>query len=88
MLIALPDGAEFVGALFGTLRIGAVVVMVNPGRSPQDLAVLFDTSRAGCVVVDAAVLIAAGVRSAAGCKVATDGRPRRLCRRTRSGACR
>ncbi len=56
VLIALPDGPEFVGALFGTLRIGAVVVMVNPGRSPQDLAALFDYSRAGCVVVDGAVL--------------------------------
>ena len=56
VLIALPDGVEFVGALFGTLKIGAVVVMVNPGRSPQDLAALFDYSRAGCVVVDAAVL--------------------------------
>ncbi|MFQ5350129.1 MAG: AMP-binding protein, partial [Thermoanaerobaculia bacterium] len=56
VLIALPDGAEFVGALFGTLRIGAVVVMVNPGRSPQDLAALFDYSRAGCAVVEATVL--------------------------------
>ena len=56
VLIALPDGAEFVGALFGALRIGAVVVMVNPGRSPQELAALFDYSRAGCVVVDGAVL--------------------------------
>jgi len=56
VLIALPDGAEFVGALFGTLKIGAVVVMVNPGRSPQDLAALFDYSRAGCVVVDGTVL--------------------------------
>ena len=56
VLIALPDGPEFVGALFGTLALGAVVVMVNPGRSPGDLATLFDYSRAGCVVVDGAVV--------------------------------
>ena len=55
VLIALPDGAELVGALFGGLKIGAVVVMVNPGRSPQDLAALIDYSRAGCLVVDGAV---------------------------------
>ena len=30
VLIALPDGEAYVAALFGTLRIGAVVVMVNP----------------------------------------------------------
>src|SRR5688572_7625621 len=30
VLIALPDGAAYVGALFGTLKLGAVVVMVNP----------------------------------------------------------
>src|SRR3989454_7957427 len=27
VMIALPDGPAFVGALFGTLKIGAVVVM-------------------------------------------------------------
>ncbi|MEE9245974.1 MAG: AMP-binding protein, partial [Gemmatimonadota bacterium] len=31
VIIALPDGPEFVAALFGVLKIGAVVVMVNPG---------------------------------------------------------
>ena len=30
VMIALPDGPEFVAALFGTLKLGAVVVMVNP----------------------------------------------------------
>src|SRR5262249_57526750 len=38
VLIALPDGAEYVGALFGTLKLGAVVVMVNPGLPAGDLA--------------------------------------------------
>jgi benzoate-CoA ligase len=55
VLVALPDGSEFVGALFGILKLGAVVVMVNPGRSPQELAALFDYSRAGCAIVDSAV---------------------------------
>src|SRR2546428_13805604 len=30
VIIALPDGPEFVAALFGTLQVGAVVVMVKP----------------------------------------------------------
>src|SRR5260370_12832605 len=30
VIIALPDGPEFVAALFGTLKVGAVVVLVNP----------------------------------------------------------
>src|SRR5512144_1568259 len=38
VLIALPDGAEFVGALFGTLKLGAVGVMVNPGLPAADFA--------------------------------------------------
>jgi acyl-CoA synthetase (AMP-forming)/AMP-acid ligase II len=29
-VLAPPDGLEFVAALFGTLKVGAVVVMVNP----------------------------------------------------------
>ena len=34
VIIALPDGPEYVGALFGVLKIGAVVVMVNPHLEP------------------------------------------------------
>ena len=30
VIVSLPDGPEFVAALFGTLKIGAVAVMVNP----------------------------------------------------------
>src|SRR5262245_12218899 len=30
VIIALPDSPEYVGALFGILKLGAVVVMVNP----------------------------------------------------------
>ena len=35
VIIALPDGPEFVAALFGVLKIGAVVVMVNPDLKPD-----------------------------------------------------
>src|SRR5262245_51742895 len=49
VLIALPDGPEFVGALFGTLAIGAVVVMVNPGLAPAEISQLLDYTRARAV---------------------------------------
>jgi len=35
VLIALPDSADFVAALFGTLRLGAVAVMVTPEAPPE-----------------------------------------------------
>src|SRR2546426_71218 len=57
VLIALPDGPEFVGALFGSLKLGAVGVMVNPALSEADAAQLLEYSRARAVVTsrDAAV---------------------------------
>ncbi len=50
VLIALPDGAEFVGALFGTLKLGAVVVMVNPGLPLEEVAHLLEYTRARAIV--------------------------------------
>ena len=35
--LSLPDGADFVGALFGTLKVGAVGVMVNPHLKPEEV---------------------------------------------------
>jgi benzoate-CoA ligase family protein len=55
VLIALPDGADYVGALFGILKIGAVVVMVNPGLPPDGMAAIVERSRARVAVVDPAV---------------------------------
>ena len=55
VMIALPDGPEWVGAFFGILKIGAVVVMVNPGLKPQAIAALFDYVEPGRVIVDASV---------------------------------
>ncbi len=50
VLIAMPDGAAYVGALFGTLKLGAVVVMVNPGLSDEDAARMLDYTRVRFVV--------------------------------------
>lgn len=38
VLLVLPDGAEYVGALFGILKLGAVVVMLNPELSRAEAA--------------------------------------------------
>ena len=64
VLIALPDGPDFVAALFGTLKLGAVVVMVNPGLPQADLENLIDYSRARAIVTHRDT--AASFRSAAG----------------------
>ncbi len=50
VLIGLPDGPEYVAALFGALKLGAVVVMVNPMLPAGDLAQLFDYTRARALV--------------------------------------
>ena len=54
IIIALPDDAPFVGALFGILRMGAVVVMVNPDLQPELLTYFFEYTRARAVFVDRA----------------------------------
>ena len=51
VLIALPDTVEFVGALFGALRIGAVAVMLNPELSQDHLEAVVAYSRATAAVV-------------------------------------
>src|SRR5438067_1306773 len=50
VMIALPDGPAFVGALFGTLKIGAVVVMVNPELKPEAIEYFYGYTRARVVV--------------------------------------
>ncbi len=69
VMIALPDGPDFVGAFFGILKLGAVAVMVNPGQAPDALGGILSYSRASAVVVDgssrrAVELAAAGVAAA------------------------
>lgn len=46
VLVALPDGPEYVAALFGILRVGAVVVMVNRELPPDQLRYFFEYTRA------------------------------------------
>ncbi len=51
VLIALPDTPEFVGALFGALKLGAVVVMANPGLPRAEIEYLLSYTRARALVV-------------------------------------
>lgn len=54
VLLALPDGADYVGALFGILRIGAVAVMVNPELGTEAMTTMIERSRAPVTIVAAA----------------------------------
>src|SRR5437867_2373080 len=51
VIVALPDGVDFVAALFGILRRGSVVVMVNPDTTPELLRYFFEYSRASAAFV-------------------------------------
>ena len=51
VLIVMPDGLEDVGALFGTLRLGAVAVLLNPGLTRTDLGGITALARAPAAVV-------------------------------------
>ncbi len=51
VLIVLPDGAEFVGAIFGVFRLGAVVVMLNPGLTSGAMAAIAATCRPDAALV-------------------------------------
>ncbi|WP_420442195.1 benzoate-CoA ligase family protein [Candidatus Palauibacter sp.] len=54
VLLALPDGPDFVGALFGALRIGAVVVMLNPYLRPGEISYFYRYTRGAVLLVDSA----------------------------------
>jgi benzoate-CoA ligase family protein len=51
VLLVLPDGVDFVAALFGVFRIGAVVVMLNPGLTVEAMTAIVDGSRAAATIV-------------------------------------
>jgi benzoate-CoA ligase family protein len=53
VIVALPDGPDFVAALFGVLRRGSVVVMVNPDAPPELLRYFFEYARATAAFVPA-----------------------------------
>lgn len=52
VFLALPDGADFVAALFGTLRAGGVVVMLNPELAADAVGALIDYLRPRLAIVD------------------------------------
>jgi len=51
VIVALRDGADYVAALFGILRRGAVVVMVNPDAPSELLQYFFEYTRATAAFV-------------------------------------
>ena len=51
VIISLPDGPEFVAALFGILKIGAVVVMVNPDLKLDAISYFYQYTRARVAIV-------------------------------------
>jgi benzoate-CoA ligase family protein len=51
VIVALPDGPDFVGALFGILRRGAVLVMVNPEAPGELVQYFFEYTRATAAFV-------------------------------------
>jgi benzoate-CoA ligase family protein len=51
VIIAVPDGPEFVAALFGTLKVGAVVVMVNPQLAVDAIEYFYAYTRATVALV-------------------------------------
>ena len=56
VIIALSDGPEWVGAFFGILKIGAVVVMLNPQLKPEEIGYFYEYTRARAAVVAAECL--------------------------------
>lgn len=51
VLIALPDGSEYVAALFGILHLGGVVVMVNPHLKADEVAFMYTYTGARAALV-------------------------------------
>ena len=51
VMVGLPDGPDWVAAFFGILRMGGVVVMVNPDLGPEQIRRFYDYTRARAVIV-------------------------------------
>lgn len=51
VLIVVPDTPAYVAALFATMRMGGVVVMLNPGLIGDAMGAIVDSSRAAAAVV-------------------------------------
>ena len=53
VILGMPDGIDYVAALFAIVKLGAVAVMVNPGRPATEIAWLIGHARAGAVLAHA-----------------------------------
>ncbi|HSJ83321.1 MAG TPA: benzoate-CoA ligase family protein [Acidimicrobiia bacterium] len=51
VLIVMPDSLDHVAALFGTLRLGAVALLLSPGLTPADLGGIASLARPTAAVV-------------------------------------
>lgn len=51
VIVALPDGPAWVMAFFGILRMGGVVVMVNPDLRPEQIRAFYEYTRARAAFV-------------------------------------
>jgi benzoate-CoA ligase family protein len=56
VIVALPDGAQLVGALFGILKRGSILVMVNPDLPPELITYFFEYSRARAAFIERSCL--------------------------------
>ena len=52
VLIDLSDGVDWVAAFFGALKVGAAVVMANPGLKKDEIAYFIEYTRAKAVVTE------------------------------------
>ena len=52
VLLVMQDGPAFVATLFAAMRMGAVVVMLNPGLTADAMGAIVDRSRARVAMVD------------------------------------
>jgi len=50
VLLALPDGRDLVGALFGTLKAGGVAALLNPDLHPEQIEYFLGYTRASALV--------------------------------------
>lgn len=55
VLIALPDGEPYVAAFFGILRMGGVVVMLNPHLNHEQIRYFFEYTTPAAALVDTTV---------------------------------
>lgn len=51
VILALPDIPEFAAALFGVVKVGGVVVMVNPHLKPDEVRYFYDYTRAPVALI-------------------------------------